>query len=148
MNNRLFRDIAVLIARTVLGVIFIAHGWQMYAGMGVETMISNFGQAGIPLPALAVWFALIVQIIGGAMLIAGLAVQVLGILLCLNMLGAVWFVHLENGLLVSDDGYEFVLTLAVLSLLLSAIGAGAFSLDRFIVPRLTALRPSAERVPG
>ncbi len=60
-----------------------------------------------------------------------------GVLLFLDMLGAYLFVHMGgNGVYVSDGGWELVGALGLGSLLLAAVGSGAFGLDRFLAPRM------------
>ncbi|MBT0769411.1 DoxX family protein [Kineosporia sp. J2-2] len=137
MNNAMLRDLAKLVTRLALGVIFIAHGWQKFNEWGMSGTASSFDQMGVPAPTLSAWFAAVVELVGGALLIAGLAVPIVGILLLLDMLGALFIVHLDAGLFASTGGYELVLALGAFSLLLAAVGAGRFSLDQVVLPRLT-----------
>ncbi|GLY15598.1 hypothetical protein Kisp01_26130 [Kineosporia sp. NBRC 101677] len=136
MNNAVLRDVAVLIARIALGVVFIAHGWQKFSEWGMEGTAGSFEQMGVPVPTVSAWFSAIVEVVGGALLIVGLAVPVAGLLLLVNMFGALFIVHLESGIFAADGGYELVLVLGVTSLLLAAVGAGRFSLDQVVAPRL------------
>ncbi|MEH0982392.1 DoxX family protein [Micromonospora sp. CPCC 205556] len=146
MNTVPLRDLAVLFARVAVGVIFIAHGWQKLTEWGLDGTAAAFGQMGVPLPTASAWFAALVELVGGVALVAGLAVPVAGLLLALNMLGAFLIVHLGNGVFVSTNGFELVLTLGTMALLLAAVGAGRFSLDRIIAPRLShgVGRPASE----
>ncbi|SCF05341.1 putative oxidoreductase [Micromonospora viridifaciens] len=135
MNN--VRDLAVLVARVALGVVFIAHGWQKLTEWGLDGTAAAFDQMGVPLPTASAWFAALVELVGGAALVVGLVVPVAGLLLALDMLGAFLVVHLGNGVFVSANGFELVLALGAAALLLAAVGAGRFSLDRLIAPRLS-----------
>ncbi|TCO51394.1 hypothetical protein EV646_101377 [Kribbella antiqua] len=54
---------------------------------------------------------------------------VVGVLLALDMAGALAFVHLSNGVFAADGGWELVGVLGLLSLTLAAVGAGRVSLD-------------------
>ncbi|SEG80321.1 putative oxidoreductase [Nonomuraea solani] len=126
--NRVAFDVAALIARIVTGVIFVAHGWQKWqAGLGATTL--GFREMGIPLPELAAGFATVVETVGGIFLILGLLVRPVGLLLLVNMLGAIAFVHGGNGILSANGGWEFPGALAVLSLLFLALGGGRIGLD-------------------
>ncbi|MEH0827781.1 MULTISPECIES: DoxX family protein [unclassified Micromonospora] len=145
MNNVPLRDLAVLFARVAVGVIFIAHGWQKLTEWGLDGTAAGFDQLGVPLPTASAWFAALVELVGGLALVLGLAVPVAGMLLALNMLGAFLLVHISNGVFVAANGFELVLALGVTALLLAAVGAGRFSLDRFIAPRLS--RGADRRVP-
>lgn len=123
------RDLVLLLARIVLGVVFIAHGLQKFVQWGIDGTTASFAGMGIPLPGLAAWTAALIETLGGLALLAGLALPVAGVLLALNMVGALLFAHIGQGLFASGGGYEYVLVLAVASLALGFSG-GAFALDR------------------
>ncbi|MBP2330514.1 putative oxidoreductase [Kibdelosporangium banguiense] len=124
------RDLALLVARLGVGIVFIAHGWQKFSEWGISGTAESFGQMGVPMPTLSAWFAAIVELGGGVLLVVGLALPVAGVLLAADMLGALFLVHVDNGLL-GQGGYELVLVLAVAALAVGFNG-GAFSLDRAV----------------
>jgi putative oxidoreductase len=132
------RDLAALVGRVGVGVVFIAHGWQKFTEWGMAGTAASFGQMGVPLPTLSAWFAALVELVGGAMLIAGVALPVVGALLAIDMVGALVLVHLPNGLL-GQGGYELVLVLAVAALALGLNGGG-YSVDRLLLARRTTER--------
>ncbi|MEU4780522.1 DoxX family protein [Micromonospora sp. NPDC023633] len=138
------RDVAMLLARIGVGIVFFAHGWQKLVTNGVDGTAAFFDQAGVPLPTVSAWFATGLELLGGAALIIGAVVPVAGVLLALNMLGAFIFVHAGNGLFVDKGGYELVLVLGAASLLLAAVGAGRLSVDHL----LTGGRRAAEPAPA
>jgi putative oxidoreductase len=125
------RDLAVLVGRIGLGVIFIVHGYQKFFQRGIDGTSVEFAQLGVPGPMLSAWYSTVVELVGGAALIIGVALPVVGILLALNMVGAFVFVHLSNGFFIMNNGYEYVLALAVASLAIGFNG-GAFALDRVL----------------
>jgi putative oxidoreductase len=125
------RDLGALIGRVGLGVIFIAHGYQKFAQWGIGGTTASFTKMGIPAPALSAWYAAIVEVAGGAALVVGFALPVVGILLAMDMAGALVFVHAGHGFFSNSGGYEFVLALAVASLAVGFNG-GAFALDRLL----------------
>jgi putative oxidoreductase len=127
------RDLAILIARIGVGVVFVAHGWQKLATNGVGATATGFERIGVPLPALSAWFASVAELVGGAALILGLATPVAGLLLALDMVGAYLIVHARHGIFVQQGGGELVIALSAASLLLAAVGAGRFSLDHLLV---------------
>ncbi|MGA9870400.1 MAG: DoxX family protein [Rhodococcus sp. (in: high G+C Gram-positive bacteria)] len=129
MNSPIFRDIATLLARLGLGIVFIAHGWQKIDTNGLDGTKAGFEGMGVPLPAVSAYFATFVELIGGIALVLGIFTPIVGILLFLNMLGAFLFVHYDLGVFVAEGGYELVVALGVGALLLAAVGAGRFSLD-------------------
>ncbi|OZD73727.1 DoxX family protein [Rhodococcus sp. 14-2470-1a] len=129
MNSTIFRDIATLVARIGLGIVFIAHGWQKLNTNGLDATKAGFEGMGVPLPAASAYFATFVELVGGVALVVGIFTPIIGILLFLDMLGAFLFVHYDLGVFVSEGGYELVLALGVGALLIAATGAGRFSLD-------------------
>ncbi|GGM45769.1 membrane protein [Micromonospora sonchi] len=137
------RDVGVLLARIGVGIVFFAHGWQKLVTNGVDGTAAFFGQVGVPMPTASAWFATGVELLGGAALILGVAVPVVGALLTLQMIGAFAFVHAGNGLFVDQGGYELVLTLGAASLLLVAVGAGRFSLDHLLSDRRRSGAPDS-----
>ena len=133
MRTTLHHDIALLIARIGLGVIFVAHGWQKVHDYGHAGVTASFEGMGVPLPGLSAYYAAYVELIGGVLLIAGALTPIVGLLLFLDMAGAFVIVHLENGVFVTDGGYELVVALGVGALVLAAVGPGRFSADKLLV---------------
>jgi putative oxidoreductase len=133
----MLKDVAALIGRIGVGLVFIAHGWQKVTEWGLDGTATAFAGMGVPLPTLSAWFAAIVELGGGALLILGVAAPVAGVLLAANMLGALVLVHLPNGLL-GQGGYELVLVLGVAAL---AVGFNSGSLT---VARLAKGRKVAQ----
>ncbi|MCE6999359.1 DoxX family protein [Saccharothrix sp. S26] len=117
----MLKDVAALIGRIGVGVVFLAHGWQKVTEWGLDGTATAFAGMGVPLPTLSAWFAAIVELAGGALLVLGVALPVVGVLLAADMLGALILVHLSNGLL-GQGGYELVLVLGVAALALGFNG--------------------------
>lgn len=118
--------------RVVVGFVFLMHGWQKLFEMGVGNVGQFFGSLGIPAAALAAVVVSLVEFVGGAALILGVGTRVAGVLLALDMLGAMVFLHHKNGFWAANNGVELVLTLAAAALCLALAGPGAFALDRFL----------------
>ena len=130
------RDALLLVARVLLGVVLIAHGWQKFATYGIGGTAGSFAQMGIPLPAVAAVFAAVVELAGGAALLLGAATAVVGALVVLDMLGAFLLVHAGNGVFIDGGGFELVAALGAGALVLAATGAGRVSVDHVIGTRL------------
>ncbi|WP_367138826.1 DoxX family protein [Saccharothrix sp. HUAS TT1] len=129
----MLKDVAALIGRLAVGVVFIAHGWQKVTEWGLDGTATAFAGMGVPLPAVSAWFAAIVELAGGALLVLGVALPVVGVLLAADMLGALVLVHLPNGLL-GQGGYELVLVLGAAALALGFNG-GSLSVTRLVKGR-------------
>ncbi|WP_260634820.1 DoxX family protein [Streptomyces angustmyceticus] len=126
------QGVLLLLARLVLGVVFIAHG--LLKAKDVDATVAGFAAGGIPLPRLSLWFTLCVEFGGGAALILGLALPLTGVLLAVVTAGALFFVHGAKGFYVHEGGYEYVLVLAVVSLVVGAAG-GRLTLDEALARR-------------
>lgn len=122
------RPIGLLIGRVVLGIVFIAHGWQKFT-KGMEATAQGFESMGIPAPTLSAYFTVAAELIGGSMLILGALLPLAGLALAGVMLGAMFFVHLDGGFFSRDGGYEYVLLLAAVSIAIGFSGGGALALD-------------------
>lgn len=136
MRSRPLYDIVALFARLGAGLVFMAHGWQKIEA-GMTATGRSFDSLGVPLPTGAAVYAAFVELLGGAALILGLGLPVVGILLFVDMAGAFVFVHGGEGLFMVDqgraaNGYELVLVLGLLSLLFAAGAGGRLTLDRWL----------------
>ena len=137
MRTRPVYDIAAVLARLGVGVVFMAHGWQKIEA-GVTATSRSFDDLGVPLPTAAAVYSAFVELLGGAALIAGLGLPVTGLLLFLDMAGAFVFVHADKGLFMVDgdsvrNGYELVLALGMISLVFAAGGGGRLTVDQWLL---------------
>ncbi|GAA4236310.1 putative oxidoreductase [Streptosporangium album] len=146
--RRSLYDLAALIARIVLGAIFVVHGWQKLNTGGLDGTAAMFGSAGVPMPRISAGFAMAVELGGGILLILGLLTPLVGLLLAADMLGAFIFVHSRNGLLIAEGGFELVGALGSAALLLAAGGAGRISLDHLLFGRRRERRRGRENAPA
>ncbi|WP_214370019.1 DoxX family protein [Pseudonocardia sp. H11422] len=129
------RDIALLVARIVLGVILIAHGAQKFFGFGIGGTATAFAGMGVPLPAVSATIVATIELVGGALLLLGVATAVVGLLVVLVMLGAALFVHVGNGIFVANGGWELVGAIGAAALTLAAVGPGRYSIDHTLGAR-------------
>lgn len=131
------RDGALLVARLLLGVVLIAHGWQKVVTNGLGATAEGFGKMGVPLAPVSATYAGVVELVGGALLLVGAATAVVGVLVVLDMLGAALIVHVGNGVMVGNGGWELVGVIAAAALVLAAVGAGRYSVDHALATRRT-----------
>lgn len=124
--------VAWLVARLVLGIVFVMHGWQKYDDTTIDGVELMFRGLDVPFAYLSAVSVTLLELVGGVGLILGVLVRPLAVLFVLDMLGAIWFTHLDAGFFVADGGYEFVLVLAMLSGLFAVIGGGRYSIDTWL----------------
>ena len=142
------QPIGLLIGRVMLGVVFIAHGWQKLSVDGLEATAQGFEGLGIPAPTLSAYFTVFAELIGGAALIVGALLPLMGVVLAGIMLGAMYFVHLDGGFYSREGGYEYVLLLAAVSIAIGFSGGGAFALDSLWLNKDKSERQAAEPAPA
>lgn len=127
--------------RIGIGIIFTAHGAQKlfgwFGGYGLEGTAGWMTSIGLEPGMLMATLAGSAEFLGGLLLIAGLLVRPAAFALSITMLIAIITVHWENGLFMSNNGYEFGLALLVISITLTFRGAGSFSVDRILQRKLT-----------
>lgn len=129
------QDAVLLLARLLLGVVLITHGWQKVVTNGFGGTADGFDMMGIPAPYAAALFAGLVELVGGGLLVLGLLTQVVGVLVALNMAGAFWFAHRGTEVLASEGGWELVAVIGLAGLVLAAVGPGRLSLDHALSGR-------------
>jgi len=116
-------DLAPLLLRIGVGVIFIIAGWGKITG--IEGTQGFFGNIGIPLPGIMAWVVAIVEFVGGIMVLLGAYARIPYLLLAFVMVVA---------LLTTKLGGEFSaarldLMLLLASLALFFMGSGKYSVD-------------------
>ncbi|WP_414436936.1 DoxX family protein [Corynebacterium glutamicum] len=88
-----FKSVALLVARLVLGVILIAHGWEKFNVTGIDNVSAFFESLNVPAADLAAPVVALLEIIGGVLILLGAFTTVVGIVLALLMVGAALFAH-------------------------------------------------------
>lgn len=127
-------SLTLTLVRVTLGVIMAVHGWQKYADF--EGTLAFFGgRLGLPAPEFQVWAAIAGEFLGGLGLIFGAVTPIAAFGVVSTMSVAVFVVHWKNGLLASNRGFEYPLTLLTLGLFFMARGGGPYSLDELVLKK-------------
>jgi len=121
-------QIALGLIRIVAGVIFFAHGYQKFFVMGIEGTTGFFTQVGAPLPGISALVVASLELVGGALLVAGFLTRLVAIPLAIDISTAILLFHSKHGFFV-PMGVEFVTLLLVSAIALAIAGPGAFSID-------------------
>jgi putative oxidoreductase len=123
-------DAVALLLRLILGVVMIAHGLNHWRGGGrIEGTARWFTGLGLTHGTLQAWTSVVTEAGAGALLLAGLFTPLACAAVISVMLVAGLLAHRPHGFFVFKEGYEYVLTLAVVSLALAVLGPGSASLD-------------------
>lgn len=126
--------------RVGAGAIFAAHGAQKlfgwFGGYGLEGTAGWMTSIGLEPGLLMAAMAGSAEFFGGLLLIIGLLVRPAALTLAITMLVAIVTVHLQNGLFMANNGYEFGLALLAISVALVFRGAGSLSADHLLQTQL------------
>lgn len=109
-STRCADGLAPLLLRLYLAPIFMQAGWNKFSHF--EDTAAWFGNSewglGLPMPEVMAALAAGTELIGGTLLIVGLAVRWLSIPLMATMLVAAFAVHWENGWLAISDASSWL----------------------------------------
>jgi putative oxidoreductase len=134
-------DVSLTVLRTVLGVVFFAHGAQKmlgwFGGYGFDATMGAFTtQMGIP--AVFAFLAIAAEFFGGLGLICGALTRVAAFGIASVMTVAIAKVHAPIGFFMNwagsqkGEGYEYHLLVLAMTAVLMLRGAGALSIDRWL----------------
>ena len=127
-------DIAPLVLRVLIGIIFAAHGSQKlfgwFGGYGLTGTGQFFDSLGLHPGALMALLAGSAEFFGGVALVLGLLVRPAGAVTAFTMLVAILCVHMSKGFFVDKGGIEYALALFAASSSLVFSGGGRASVDR------------------
>ena len=123
---------ALLIGRLLLAVVFLAHGIRhIFGGGKIAGTARWFEGLGMRPGIVHAWFASLTEVGAGVLLVLGLLTPLAGAGVVGVMLVALITNHLKNGFFIfrPGEGYEYVLTLAVMGVVIGTLGPGDWSLD-------------------
>lgn len=116
-------DLALLLLRLALAAILLYHGIPKL--LHFSATADAFGAMHIPAPTFTAAFALVVEVVGGLLLLLGVATDIVGLLVALEMLGAIVTVHWSKGFDFTKGGWEHPFTVLVIAVALALSGPGA-----------------------
>lgn len=147
MNNQFLKNIftsnrslSSLILRVPVGIILASHGAQKlfgwFGGYGLEGTGQWMESIGLAPGFLMALLAGTAEFFGGIALILGLLTRPAALVSAFTMVIAIFSVHAANGLFMSNNGYEFALTLLAATSTLAIQGGGKLSVDTLISEKL------------
>ena len=125
------QPLALLLMRLALGAIMVVHGYHNVFG-GLHHHAQMVG--GLGLPAWLGYVSSFTEFLGGLLILVGLFTRAAAFAVCIDLVVAIWKVHLHNGLIGSPDrpGYEFPLAAATLAFALIFFGGGPIAIDHVL----------------
>ena len=112
------------VLRIVAALIFMEHGTQKL--FGIPTPMNGTGPAAFSL----LWFAAILELGGGVLLLLGLFTRPVAFVLSGEMAVAYWMAHAPRSPFPALNGGDAAILYCFVFLYLAAAGAGAWSLDQ------------------
>ena len=127
---------AALALRVPVGIILAAHGAQKlfgwYGGYGLEGSGQWMASIGLEPGYLMALLAGSAEFFGGLVLVLGLLTRPAAAVSAFTMLVAIFSVHFEHGLFLTNNGYEYALALFAATVALTIQGAGSYAVDNAI----------------
>jgi putative oxidoreductase len=131
-RDRTAVDVALLVLRIIVGVIFAAHGAQKLFQGGMQMMVQYMGPIG--------YLVTIGEFLGGIGIAFGFLARFSAASNILIMLGAIFMVHGQHGFFLGKGpestlataGFEYNLALIGLLAPIMIAGPGRFSVGRFL----------------
>ena len=120
-------NMALLIARVVIGAVFLAHGINhIYGGGKIEGTGRWFHSLGMRPGILHAWMASLVEVAAGGALVLGLLTPVAAAGVVGVMLVAFITNHRGNGFFIfrPGEGWEYVMVLAAMGVVIGTLGPG------------------------
>jgi putative oxidoreductase len=134
--------VAPATARFTLGVLFMSTGWGKVHSL--DKVTAFFTELGIPAPGFHAPFVSFVELIGGALLLGGLASRFAAVPLLVSMLVAIVTAQREQVHGLADLFGLVEWTYFALLLWIAAAGPGRLSLDHLLFGRRSPSAPAGE----
>ncbi|WP_289141130.1 DoxX family protein [uncultured Brevibacillus sp.] len=125
-------DLGLLIIRLVIGLLFVGHGAQKlfgwFGGYGLKGTGGWLDSIGVKPGVAMALVAGLGELVGGLLFATGVGFWAGAILIAITMLVAIVKVHGQNGLWVTQNGYEYNLALIAVAIGLALVGPGTYVL--------------------
>lgn len=126
LNNPALSDAAKLVGRILLALMFVMGGWSKISGYsGTQAYMASAGVPGILLP-----LVIIVELIGGLMIVFGYKTRLAALALFGFTIAATVLFHMNWAAPMQQLLFMKNLGIAGGFLVLFAAGAGAYSVDK------------------
>ncbi|MET8543030.1 DoxX family protein [Kitasatospora sp. NPDC004799] len=137
------RPVVLTAFRIVVGLLFACHGAASLFGV----LGGAKGGGTVPLGQWPGWWAALIQLVGGALVLLGAGTRVAALLCSGSMAYAYFTVHQEHALLPIQNGGELSVMFCWSFLVIAALGSGPYALDRLLTrrPAAAVAEPAAQQ---
>lgn len=125
--------------RIGLAVVLLAHGAQKLFEYGLPGVSGAFAAAGVPLAGAAATTAALVEMVGGIAILLGIGSRIAAVLVVIEMLVAIFTMHLGAGYFADGGGAELPVLVAGTALGIALAGPGRFSVAGVLLSRRSQL---------
>ncbi|MEU7827340.1 DoxX family protein [Catellatospora sp. NPDC049133] len=139
MSSARSAAVTLTLFRVVLGLLFAFHGAASLFGVFGGNRGSGHAVEFATWPG---WWAALIQLAGGILVITGLATRPAALLCSGSMAYAYFVVHQTQGLLPLNNGGEAAALFCWSFLIIAVLGPGAFSLDALLSRRRDPAPPA------
>ena len=126
------QPIAATFVRVVVGIMFVMHVSGKFAAGPAAVAANTLARNGIEPALMWAYVIMFLESVGGLCLIIGLFTRFFAAALAIEILIALLFVHLPKGYAAGVGGYEYVLLIGAVCLVIAIRGGGIYSVDRLI----------------
>ena len=126
------KNVALLLARILLSTLFLIFGWEKV--MSFSETVASFQHSGLPLPGLATFVAIFMELVVGALIVLGVLTRPLALLLALYTFATALIGHPYwsiTGAAQFDSEINFYKNISIIGglVLLYVTGAGKYAAD-------------------
>ncbi len=127
------RETGYAIIRIYLGVALLVRGWILFSDPTAITQLAGGQQV-------YWWYSYLVgaHLVGGLLLAVGFLTRLAALLQLPILIGAVFFIHLHEGLATASQSLELAALVLVLLMVYFLFGSGPLGVDHYLAPSETA----------
>lgn len=129
------QSVLLFIVRLVFAGLLLGRAWWRWAIEGIPGQVERLTSAGVPQPELIAWGTILLEWVGGAMLVLGLLTRLIAALVLVENALVIALIKWPNGLYQADGGFEYNVALCALALVFVTVGASHAGIDSLLFRR-------------
>lgn len=135
------RDLAYSLVRIYLGIALFVRGWVLLSDPSAITELAGAQKV-------YWWYSYIIgaHMVGGLLLVFGLLTRLAALLQIPILAGAVFFIHMEQGLMTVGQSLELASLVLVLLFVYLLFGSGLYALDNYIAEKKSQSEPKDSKI--